>query len=288
MRATAWFLSIAVSAALCGSAHGATVNAGNGFRATWEGQAIRSLSVRGKPLPGVAASFQLVDPRTKASADPAKFRVEAKLAARNGALWLDGVVVAAGTEDTVVPDLRIEGVTLPWETAGTRFCCPPGCSTSCRLHHFALRPRDDLGIGLHADRLCVAEFRALPEESGDHPLPAGQPPRSPGGCAWLPSRWSSIPPTPALAFPLGAGRLLSPLPDHPPAHRPPWRLVLCQRDEEHPQPAALRVSRGEGSVAEDHDRNMGMYPYNETGSETIQLTGLFRRTTKRRSAAWMS
>ena len=128
MRATAWFLSIAVSAALCGSAHGATVNAGNGFRATWEGQAIRSLSVRGETLPGVATSFRLIDPRSKAPADPAKFRVEAKLTPRDGALWLEGAVIAAGTEDTVVDlHLRIEGVTLLWEISRTRFCCPPGC-----------------------------------------------------------------------------------------------------------------------------------------------------------------
>ena len=40
-----------------------------------------------------------------------------------------------------------------------------------------------------------------------------------------------------------------------------------------PNPQHYAFHEGEGSVTEDHDRNMGMYPYNETGSETIQLTG---------------
>ncbi len=280
MRAKAWFFSILVSAALCSGVQGATVDAGNGFRATWEGQAIRSLSVRGKPLPGVAASFQLVDPRTKASADPAKFRVEAKLAARNGALWLDGVVVAAGTEDTVVDlNLRMEGVTLPLGDGVENPLLLPARLLN-KLPIASLRTlatgSDDLGIGLHADRLCVAEFRALPEEKAvtlrfpfgfsRHARPEMRM-RAPFSVVLYPTdpRWHF---RSALA---GYYRLF---PDH--FQRRTDRhggWFFANETKNIPNPQHYAFHEGEGAVEEDHDRNMGMYPYNETGSETIQLTG---------------
>lgn len=259
---------------------GMPVDAGNGFRAGWEDHGIRAFEVAGKALPGVRAQIELVDPRTRMPADAAQFALHAELEARDGALWLTGVVTAAGTEDTVTDlVLRVEGVALATGDGVTE----PLLLARKFVNKLPIAPlrtladgQDQLALAMPAEAPYVFEFRELPAEKAVvMRVPFGfssQPPpefrmKAPFSIVIL-----AVSPAwhlrSALAqyyrlFPARFGRVET--------RHGGW--FFANETKNIPNPQHFAFHEGQGSLEEDHDRNMGMFPYNETGSQTIQLAG---------------
>ncbi|OGV64908.1 MAG: hypothetical protein A3K19_03270 [Lentisphaerae bacterium RIFOXYB12_FULL_65_16] len=273
--------SLALASALAAvSAYAVSIDAGNGLRAAWEGQAINAVEVAGKALPGVTARLELLDPRTQKPADAAQFALQAQLEAKNGALWLNGVVTVNGTNDAVADlVLRVEGVALATGDGTTE----PLLLAAKFVNKLPIAPlrtladgQDQLTLAMPADAPYVFEFRGLPAEKAvvmrlplgfsNQAAPAFQmkAPFSIVICATTP-KWHF---RSALAeyyrlFPARFERVEK--------RHGGW--FFANETKNIPDPQHFAFHEGQGSIEEDHDRNMGMFPYNETGSETIELAG---------------
>ena len=272
-------LFVAVSLALAAVAGASVVSDGTGLTGTWDGQALSGLKLRAQPLAGVTARLMLRDPRTGKPADPTQFALTCRLAGKDGALWLSGLVTAAGEADSVADlVLRWEGVSLPTGNGDTDLLLAaklvnklPLCPLRCLADGC-----DALALAMPADDPYVYAFRDLPGEKAVE-----------------------------MRLPLGFTR------DAAPAlrRRAPFRLVLFQTNPQWhfrsalaqyyrlfpkqferlekrdggwffanevpqiPNPQHYAFFEGQGDLRQTHDRGLGMFPYNETGSETIQLAG---------------
>ncbi|MEI6500530.1 MAG: hypothetical protein WCP21_05825, partial [Armatimonadota bacterium] len=279
-------------------AHAATVDAGR-LCANWDGTTLSSLRSLAQPLPGVSAKLQLLDPRTGQPVAPGKFVLQAKLVARNGALFLEGAVTATGTEDAVADlVLRFEGVS---------FALGNGVDDNMlagkllnKLPLVSLRSASDgedhLGLAIPADAPLVYQFQSGTSAGTASAVPN----QAPGTAKAVPAASSVL-----LKLPLGFTK------DAPPALRmkapfsfvlmgtdPRWhfRSVLAQyyrlfprqfdRLEKRaggwffanevkniPNPQHFAFFEGAEDIDGSHDRGLGVYPYSETSSETIFLPG---------------
>jgi hypothetical protein len=257
----------------------AVINAGDGLAVKWEGRSLSAWQINGRALPGVTARVDVLDPRTGQPADPAKFKLVCTLTTRNGALWLNGLITATGTEDAVADAvLRVEGVSLPTGTGDTDLLLAG--SLVNKLPIAPLRSLADgsdcLALAMPADAPYVFEFKDLPAEKAvQMRLPLG----------------FSNQAAPAL-------RMKAPFSIVIYQTNPRWhfRSALAQyyrlfpkqfervekRDggwffanevPQIPNPQHFAFFEGQGDLQQTHDRGLGMFPYNETGSETIQLPG---------------
>lgn len=261
-----------------GSAAGTELQAG-ALRLMWADHGFTEVQVAGEPLPEVRGRLMLLDPRTHQAAAPARFELRCDLHSRQGALWLEGAVTAAGTEDQVVDlVLRVDGVALPTGDGVTDMLLAPTLVNKqplCPLRVLATG-RDLLALAMPADAPYVCDFRDLAAERAV-----------------------------AMRLPLGlsnaappAFRLQAPFAIVLYATDPTWhyRAALAQyyrlfperfrsvekrhggwffanQVENIPNPQHYAYLEGQGSLDATHDRGLGMFPYNETGSETIQLPG---------------
>jgi len=272
-------LAMGLAAALASAAGAAAVSDGNGLTGAWDGQTLSGLKLGGRALDGVTATVALRDPRTGRPADSAQFKLTCQLTGRNGALWLQGRVTAAGEADAVADlVLRWEGVSLPTGNGDTDLLLAAKLVNKlplCPLRRLA-DGSDVLAMAVPADDPVVYAFKDLPGEKAVE-----------------------------LRLPLGFTR------DAAPALRmqAPFRLVLFQTDPrwhfrsvlaqyyrlfpkqfarvekrdggwffanevpQIPNPQHFAFFEGLGDAKVTHDRGLGMYPYSETSSETIHLPG---------------
>ena len=280
------FLLVLCMMTLCaGLAQASAVEAGR-LRATWAGSTLSGITALGQALPGVSARLQLQDPRTHQPVAPGRFSLQAQLVAKDGALWLTGTVTASGTDDAVADlVLRFEGVSLPTGNgvddmllAGRLLNKLPLISLRTNANQ-----QDQLALAMPADAPYVCEFRQVGTSEGT----------------------AQAAPAVEMSLPLGFSNLASPaLRMKAPfsivimATNPRWhfRSALAEyyrlfprqfarvekRDggwffanavKNIPDPQHYAFFEGQGDLAETHGKGLGMFPYNETGSETIQLPG---------------
>jgi hypothetical protein len=258
----------------------APVVAARGFAAEWENHTLNRVTVGGQALPGVNARLQLLDPRSGQPADASRFKLSSRLVARQGALWVEGEVTATGTEETVADlVLRWEGVSLPLSDDGSEPLLLarkllnklPLASLRCRA-----TGEDRLGLALPADLPLVFELRDLPTEQAVHlRLPLGFSPQAPAALRMkapfsillmaTDPRWGfrSVLAEYYRLFPAWFKRITT--------RSGGW--FFANETQNIPNPQHFAFHEGQGDLALDHARGLGMYPYNETGSETIQLPG---------------
>lgn len=257
----------------------AIVSDGKGLTANWRADAIMGFQIQGKPLAGVTAKLLLQDPRTGQPASAEKFTLTWTLKSARGALWLEGLITAAGREDAVVDlVLRVEGVSLPTGDGVTDLLLAaklvnklPICPLRCLANG-----QDVLALAMPAEAPYVYKFQAWPEQRAvEMRLPLG---------------------FTAAAAPLL--RLRAPFQIVLYQTNPRWhfRSALAEyyrlfprafaRKEKRdggwffanevsqiPNPQHYAFFEGQGDLELTHHRGLGMFPYNETGSETIQLPG---------------
>lgn len=256
------------------------VDAGNGLRAEWESPQITRLSLNGNALPGVSARLFLADPQTRQPVAPGRFSLEAALSAGSGALRLEGVVTATGADDAVADlILRVDGVSIPTGDGAAE----PLLLAKKLLNRLPIAPlrvvaggEDRLALAIPAERPCIYEFRDAPAEKAvELRFPFGftheaKPPlrmRAPFSVVLYPTepRWHF---RSALAeyyrlFPKSFERV----------EKRDGGWFFANQTENIPDPQHYAFHEGSGSIEEDHQRNMGMFPYSETSSETIRLKG---------------
>ncbi|MEN6404767.1 MAG: discoidin domain-containing protein, partial [Armatimonadia bacterium] len=248
-------------------------------RGMWDGSTITRLEYGGKMLPGVTPKLTLIDPKTGQAADPGKFALNAKLTGRNGALWLEGVVTAVGTQDAVVDAvLRFEGVSLPTGNGATDMML--ATKLVDKLPIAPLRTladgQDQLALAMPADKPYVYDFKNLAAEKAVNMR--------------LQLGFSNLAPEP---FRMKAPFSIVIMSTNPQWH---FRSALAEyyrlfperfkriekRDggwffanevKNIPNPQHYAFFEGQGDLDETHNKGLGMFPYNETGSETIQLAG---------------
>lgn len=275
MRKLALMLMMVFVAGACAQA--AVVDA-KGLRANWDGATLSGIVSRGQSLGPVTARVQLLDPQTKQPLSSDKFTLQSNLVAKNGALWLTGVVTAKGTEDTVADlVLRFEGMSLPLGNGVDDMLLAARLLNKIPL--ISLRTtdgQDRLGLAMPADAPYVCSFQGLTDEKAViMKLPLG----------------FSNQASPALKMKAPFSIVIM-------ATDPRWhfRSVLAEyyrlfpkqfervekRDggwffanevKNIPDPQHYRFFEGQGNLDETHAKGLGMFPYNETGSETIQLPG---------------
>jgi hypothetical protein len=275
MKKTILILALTIIASACAQA--ALVDAKQ-LRANWDGSTLTKIVSQGQSLGPVTARLQLLDPQTKQPVAAGKFALQSNLVAKNGALWLTGVVTAKGTEDAVADlVLRVEGVSLPLGNGIDDMLLATRLLNKIPL--ISLRTadgQDRLGLAMPADAPYVCQYQSLPAENAvTMKLPLG----------------FSNQAAPAL-------RMKAPFSIVIMATDPRWhfRSVLAEyyrlfpkqfervekRDggwffanevKNIPDPQHYRFFEGQGSLDETPDKGLGMFPYNETGSETIQLPG---------------
>lgn len=247
--------------------------------ATWRNRELTGLSLGRMAVPGVTAKLALVDPRTGEPAAADKLALQATLTPRSGALLLEGVVTAAGTEDAVADViLRVEGVSLPTGDGVNDLLLAQ--SLVNKLPIAPLRTlangEDQLALAMPADKPYVCEFRSVPAEKAVlMRLPLGfstatRPDlrmKAPFGIVLMPTnpRWHF---RSALAlyyrlFPAMFARV----------EQRDGGWFFANEIKEIPNPQHFAFYEGLGSVDETHAKGLGMYPYSETSSETIQLPG---------------
>lgn len=273
---------LAILLAVAGTAQQMTHNTHDGLAARWDGEGIAQLAVDGAVLEGVTMALRLVDPRTGEPSDTARFNLEARLESRDDALWLEGVVTAAGEEETVA-DLvvRFSGLTIPTGTGDTDLLL--GRALLNKLPIVSLRHAADgadrLAAAIPADRQLVYEFRNLADaQASELRLPFGFSPdtrpelrmRAPFAVVLYRTepRWHF---RSALA---GYYRLFPERFERREQRHGGWFFANETRNIPNPQHYAYHEQlSGSGPVEHDHERNMGTFPYNETGSQTIRLRG---------------
>lgn len=265
--------------ASAGMAQNMTHTIPDGLAARWDDAGIAQLAVDGAVLEGVTVDLRLVDPRTREPADATRFTLEARLESRENALWLEGAVIAAGDEETIA-DLvvRFSGLTIPTGTGDTDLLL--GRTLLNKLPLVSLRHvadgTDRLAAAVPADRQVVYEFRNVPDTGAcELRLPFGFSPdtgpelrmRAPFSVVLYRTepRWHF---RSALA---GYYRLFPEHFERRERRHGGWFFANETRNIPNPQHYAFH--EGSGPVEHDHERNMGTFPYNETGSQTIRLRG---------------
>lgn len=276
-----WLVSIglaAMLAALVTPGMAARAVASRSFSAEWEGQTLTRITAGGQVLPDVRAHWQLIDPKTGEPAPADRFVLQSQLVARQGALWLEGEVTAAGRQDAVVDlVLRWEGVSIPLSADGSEQLLLAGKLLN-KLPMVSLRCQatgnDSLGLALPADQPLIHEFRDLSgEQAVQLRLPFGFSYRAPRELRMkAPFSILILNTAPQWGF-------RSVLAEY---YRlfPAWFARTTTRSggwffanetQNIPNPQHFAFHEGQGDIELDHARGLGMYPYNETGSETIQL-----------------
>jgi hypothetical protein len=275
--AVGWFLGITI-AFVC-PIRSSTVRTDDGLSVKWEEQTIRHVAIDGSELAGVSARVALVDPRTGGTADPAQFTLDCGLSARNGALWLDGIVTAAGTEDRVADlVLRVDGVTLPTGDGHTDLLLARSLVNKipiCPLR-LAADGRDSLALAMPADAPYVFEFRDLSAEKAvQMRLPLGFSNRASDALRMrAPFSIVIFATDPRWHFRSALARYYALFPARFARVEPRdggW--FFANRVPQIPNPQHYAFFEGQGDLDETHERGLGMFPYNETGSQTIQLPG---------------
>lgn len=256
----------------------ATVKAGD-LVATWDGRAFASLQIKGQAVPGVQGRVELLDPRTGKPADPARFRLDCRLTGSNGALWLSGTVTAAGEADAVADlVLRFEGMSLPTGNGDTDLLLAGKLvnkSPVCPLRLLA-DGRDCLAMAMPADAPYVFEFRDLPADKAVvMRLPLGfSAQAAPALRMKAPFRIVIYATDPQWHFRSALAQYYRLFPEQFERieHRQGgW--FFANQVPQIPNPQHYAFFEGQGDLETTHARGLGMFPYNETGSETIQLPG---------------
>ena len=272
-------IAVMLGLVLATAAGAAVISDGAGLSANWDGQTLSGLKLGGRALEGVTARVALQDPRTDQPADAAQFKLTCELAGRDGALWLTGLVTAAGEEDAVADlVLRWEGVSLPTGNGDTDLLLAtklvnklPLCPLRCLGDG-----SDALAMAVPADDPVVYAFKGLPgEKAVEMRLPLGfTRDAAPALRMQAPfaivlfqtnPRWHF---RSALAqyyrlFPTQFKRL---------EHRDGgW--FFANEVPQIPNPQHFAFFEGLGDPQVTHARGLGMYPYSETSSETIHLPG---------------
>ena len=269
---------VMVCLCLGAAARAAEVTAG-ALQVTWEGHRLTRLALAGEVLEGVRGEVGLLDPRRREPAAADAFRLDCDLRSRDGALWLEGVVTASGTADAVVDlVLRFEGVSLPTGDGVTDMMLAAKLLNKqpiCPLRVLS-SDRDLLAMAMPAEAPYVYDFRHLPAERAvTMRLPLGFSNQAPEAFRMrAPFAIVLYATDPAWHYRSALAEYYRLFPER-------FRSVekrhggwfFANETRNIPNPQHYAYHEGQGSLQDDHDRDMGMFPYNETGSQTIQLPG---------------
>lgn len=138
------------------------VSTPDGLVAHADGAALSDLTLDGATLPGVSAEALVLDPRTGEPADG--FTVAAEWSTQSGCLRLEGSVKAPGEQDCVADLLiRIRGVSIPLSTiAEDPLLLPAKLLSKLPIAPLRIGDSDELALAVPPDRLAIFRF-----EQGD-------------------------------------------------------------------------------------------------------------------------
>lgn len=268
---------------LCSVAAAAPVSDGAGLTLSWDATFSTNISdvrLDGRALPDVVGRVQLLDPRTGQPVDPAKCRLSGlKLTGKNGALWLTGVVTASGNEETVADlVLKFEGMTIPTGSGDTDLLL-----AGKLLNKLPIAPlrcladeTDGLAMAMPADAPYVFEFKNVPaEKAAVMRLPLGfSPLAAPNLRMRAPFSIVIYRTNPQWHFRSALAQYYRLFPrQFERIEKRDGGWFFANEVPNIPNPQHYAFFEGQGNLDETHDRGLGMFPYNETGSETIQLPG---------------
>ncbi len=247
--------------------------------ASWDGTALSALRVSGEPLPGVSATLSLVDPRTGKPADPAAFTLTSRLVPHEGALSLQCLIAATGENETVVDAvLHVAGTSLPTGDGDSDLLLATRLLNKLPLVSLRCRATgaDALAMAMPADEPYVCEFRDLPaRQAVQLRVPLGFSPHAAPASRMQASLsivlYATDPQWHFRSALAGYYRLFPRQFERVEQRDGGW--FFANETRQIPNPQHYAFHEGQGNLQDDHDRNMGMFPYNETGSETIQLPG---------------
>ena len=247
----------------------------DGLSAQAEGVELAALTLDGATLPGVSAEALVLDPRT---GEPAEgFTVAAEWSTQSGCLRLEGSVKAPGGEDRVADLLiRIRGVSIPLSTiAEDPLLLPAKLLSKLPIVPLRIGDSDELALAVPPDRLAIFRF-----EQGDGAVTLRYPlgftrdakpelqMRAPFACVLYRTdpqwhfrsalkRYYELFPEPFDPFIRKAGG---------------WFFAAPTTDLPNPQHFLYHEGGPAGWEADD-ERGLQTYPYRESSSATVHLSG---------------
>ncbi len=251
------------------------VSTPDGLGAHADGAALSDLALDGRALPEVSVDVTVLDPRTGIAVEG--FTTTAEWAADGGSLRLEGTVSAPGEQDTIADLLiRVHGASVPLSTiAEDPLLLPSKLLSKLPIVPLRIGGSDELALAMPPDRLAIFRF-----EQGDDTVTLRYPlgftrdakpelqMRAPFACVLYRT-------DPQWHFRSALKRYYELFPE---AFEPftrkagGWFFAAPTTDLPNPQHFLYHEDGPAGWEADD-ERGLQTYPYRESSSATVHLSG---------------